>query len=88
MGWKGGTLKKSAVFTETSSGSSDFFRRPSLTSSSRLIIRVLPHSASKPEYGDQYTSSGGHSGRTWHSQDFMRTEDTPTAYSVGGSVTI
>lgn len=81
-------MKKSAVVTEISSGSSDCIRRPSLTSSSRLIIRVLPHSASKPEYGDQYTSSGGHSGSTWHSQNFMRTEETPTAHSVGGSVTI
>ncbi len=58
------TLKKSAVVTGTSSGRSDFSRRPSFTSSSKLIISVLPHRASRPEYGDQKTSSGGTSGNT------------------------
>ena len=58
------TLKKSAVVTGTSSGRSDLSKSPSFTSSSKLIISVLPHRASRPEYGDQNTSSGGTSGST------------------------
>ncbi len=60
----GRALGKSTSATGRAGGRSARASSPSATSASSEMSSVLPHSASRPVYGDQKASSGGTSGST------------------------